>query len=151
MPDHTPAQRLKGRPRPSQIVTHSPTDTTDATTVVLAGSGGADRSPAYSPDGTKIAFTTGTDPQFSVWLMAADGSGAAQMFPPASAPSGSGSYAQDTKPDWQVAGPAPGAKPVATAGPAVPNPPIVPNTLQTSDGTWSNCDAAHPCTFPAGR
>ena len=132
----------------SEIVTQSPTDTTGASTIVLAGSGtGSDRSPAYSPDGSKIAFTSGAFQHTSIWGMAADGSGAAQMFPPAAAPPGAGSYAQDIKADWQVAAAAPAVKPVATGGPAVSNPPIVPNTLHSSDGTWANCDPAHACTF----
>ncbi len=146
-PDGTSLAFQRSAGPSSQIVTQSPTDTTGATTVVLAGSGAADRSPAYSPDGSRIAFTEGAFQQTSIWVMAADGSGAAQVFPPASAPAGSGSYAQDIKPDWQVSGPAPTAKPVATAGPTLSNPPIVPNTLQTSDGAWTNCETAHPCTF----
>jgi Tol biopolymer transport system component len=62
--------------------------------------GGIDRWPAWSPDGTRIAFTsTRSDEGWRIWSMNADGTGKTQVTTRV----GAGQF--DLEPDWQPAPP----------------------------------------------
>src|SRR3954462_1340625 len=59
-----------------------------------------DEGPIWSPDGTKIAFTSERGDSSDIWVMGADGSGVRRL---------TDDPARDESPDWQ-------AVPFATAG-----------------------------------
>lgn len=50
-----------------------------------------DRQPAWSPNGSKIAFTSDRDGDDEIYIMNADGTGEAQL---------TGSAGQDRRPEW---------------------------------------------------
>ena len=77
-------------------------DGSNATFLTLSGSGGGtDFQPEWSPDGTKIAFTTRREGDFDIYIMNADGSNPHNMF--VSEPGGFG-QPNETNVSWSPDG-----------------------------------------------
>jgi len=73
----------------------------------------ADFAPAWSPDGTKLSFTSTRDGDSEVYTMSADGSGAVDL---------SKNEAEDTASDWQSLAEAPPPSPPPPPAPQPPPP-----------------------------
>jgi Tol biopolymer transport system component len=68
-----------GFPSPSQIFTVKPDGTGQRQLIHVADDKTA-ASPAWSPDGRRIAFQSNVDGEFQLWVMNADGSGQARLL-----------------------------------------------------------------------